>query len=237
MKLKHMSMLACMAAMVSLSGCATTGSSSPFGNMLGQKAEPTTNPDGTVKAPEQTRQQARNRGFLKGCGVGALMGVLSRSPEAAIAGCALGGVAEARVSTAQYDAQMAQARAFQQATVTVGVLTKVETSKVNVEAKQADGTTKVEQVEKLDCLHVPMKAERVNAQDPQLADVLKKLGTLAAEDKTGVPMVITIEGPDGKRSWVRQQINASVAGSQVQVLEKTAPAFAVEVSPIPTSSK
>ena len=233
--MKTMGIVACMAAVVTLSGCATTGSgtgSNSFGSIMGTP-KPESKSE-TTNAPETTRRKAGAKGFLKGCGMGALIGILSRDAKAAAIACAAGGVMEARVSVAQYDAQVAQARVFQKSTVTVGVITKVETSKVAVETKQADGTTKVEQAEKLDRLYVPMKAERVAAKDPKLADVLKKLGKLAAEDKTGVPMIITIEGPSGQRAWIREQISTQLAGSKVQVLEETAPAFAVEVSPIPS---
>ena len=196
-------------------------------------------PSEAVATPDKERKKARRKGFLKGCAAGALMGLLSHDIKSAAIACAAMGVQESRVSVAKYDAQVAGARQFQKGTVKIGVLTQVSTSKVAVQTKQADGSVKTEQAEKLDRLFVPLKTERVNKKDPKLAEVLFKLGRLASEDKTGLPMTITIEGPNGKRDWVRQQVGSGVVGSgnPVSIVEKERAEFGVEVSPIPVSGK
>lgn len=211
---------------VLVSGCATTGgfmsSPAPTNESVEQKQLRQTN-----------NRQAATKGFLGGCGVGALTGLLSGKRDGgknAIAGCLAGGVIGGSVAWYQSNQrQLADAYKLAEQARAAGVKADVRERTVRVKNQQ---TGQVEDVKALDRLTIELPAGMLSKRSVEVKELLRKSAVMADQSKDAV--VITTTASSADRAFIESELNRSlsVGGKTTLAFKEGAPAR-LELSPVP----
>lgn len=211
---------------VLLSGCATTGgfmsSPAPTNESVEQKQLRQTN-----------NRQAATKGFLGGCGVGAITGLLSGKRDGgknAIAGCLAGGVIGGSVAWYQSNQrQLADAYKLAEQARAAGVRADVRERTVRVKNQQ---TGQVEDVKALDRLTIELPPTMLAKRSPEVKDLLRKAATMADQSKD--PVVISVHSPVADRAFIESELNKTLrVGGQTTIVAKDGAPTRLELSPVP----
>lgn len=212
---------------VLLTGCATTGgfasSPAPSNESTEQKQLRQTN-----------NRQAATKGFLGGCGVGALTGLLSGKRDGgknAIAGCLAGGVIGGSVAWYQSNQrQLADAYKLAEQARAAGVRADVRERTVRVKNQQ---TGQVEDVKALDRLSIELPPTLLAKRTPEVKELLRKAATMADQSKEAV--VISVYSSAADRAFIESELNKTLrVGGQTTIVAKDGAPVRLELSPVPS---
>lgn len=210
-----------VAIILSLSGCATTGTLSPFGQPS------TSKPQVSAEQKAEARKGAFRTG-LKNCGVSAGLGSLLSiiggggiNPKTLATMCATAGVA---TGIQAYTSQLNDFRALQ-GKVTVGAVVRVDEKTVQAEGKPTKAAS---------AMTFDLDAAKVATQHRDIQAVLSEL--VKTLNKQTMPITVQVRGSATDRAWLVGQLKAQLTNKQVQINEAPGAAPVLVVSPMPAAN-
>jgi hypothetical protein len=214
-----------VAITLALSGCATTGALSPFG-------QPSTNkPQVSAEQKAEARKGAM-RAAGKSCAIGAAtsvgMAVVGKlfgfgggiNAGQVAAGCVVAGAA---TGIQAYTSQLADFRALQ-GKVTVGAVMTVDEKEIQVEGKPVKGGY----------AKLALDPEKVAAKHRDIQAVVSELAKTL--NKQSIATTVGVTGSAADRAWLVGQLKAQLTNKQVQINETPGAAPVLVVSPMPVAN-
>jgi hypothetical protein len=209
-----------------LSGCATTGALSPFG-------QPSTNkPQVSAEQKTEARKGAM-RAAGKSCAIGAAtsvgMAIVGRffgggggiNAGQVAAGCVVAGAA---TGIQAYTSQLNDFRALQ-GKVTVGAVVRVDEKTVQAEGKPTKAAS---------AMTFDLDAAKVATQHRDIQAVLSELAKTL--NKQTMPITVQVRGSATDRAWLVGLLKAQLTNKQVQLNEAHGAAPVLVVSPMPVAN-
>jgi hypothetical protein len=215
-----------VAITLALSGCATTGTLSPFGKPDANK------PQVSAEQKAEARKGAV-RAAGKSCAIGAAtsvgMAVVGKlfgfgggiNAGQVAAGCVVAGAA---TGIQAYQSQLADFRALQ-GKVKVGALVRVDEKTVQAEGKPTKAAS---------AMTLDLDAAKVADNHRDIQVVLSELAKTL--NKQTMPITVQVRGSATDRAWLVGQLKAQLTNKQVQINEAPGAAPLLVVSPMPVSN-
>lgn len=219
-----------LAAIVALSGCATTGGLPGFG---GTKAPETAEQSAARK---DNNRQAAKTGFLTGC-IGGAAGGWTGGLKGMLKGCAVGGaIVGTGAWVVENQKQLKSANELAAQTRAAGGKATVKEKTTQVKNSK---TGQMEDVQTLERLTIEFPPKALASRSDGVKALIKKAATMAAASK--VPVEITAYGATQADSqWIALEVGEQVLslpktqGGGVSVKNKVGAPARLELSPVPS---